>query len=38
MEKVIQIHQILKVCFFKSLDFYDKFQQVANDIEGFSFL
>jgi hypothetical protein len=36
MEKKIQICQILNIIFFKSQDFYDKFQQVANDIEGFS--
>ncbi len=37
MEKIIQIRQILKFIFLKSPDFYDKFQQVANNIEGFSF-
>ncbi len=35
MEKMTQIHQILNFFFpfFKSPDFYDKFQQVAKNIE-----
>jgi hypothetical protein len=37
MEKIIQIRQILKIIFCKLSNFYDKFQQVANNIEGFSF-
>jgi len=37
MEKMTQIRQILKIVFFKSPDFYDKFQQVTKNIEGLGF-
>ncbi len=33
MGKMTQIRQILILIFFKSLDFYDKFQYVAKNIE-----
>ncbi len=29
-----EIRQILRIVFFESPDFYDKFQQVAKNIEG----
>ncbi len=35
MEKMTQIRQISKKKNSKSLDFIDKFQQVAKNIEGF---
>jgi hypothetical protein len=38
MEKMAQIHQISKVFFSKSPDFYDKFQKVAKNTEGLCFL
>ncbi len=38
MENVAQICQILKTKDSESSDFYDKFQQVAKNIEGFCFL
>ncbi len=37
MKKMIQICQIWKEFFFKSQNFYDKFQQVAKNIEGQDF-
>jgi len=38
MEKMAQIRQILKILFLKSPDFYDKFEQVVNNIEEFRLL
>jgi hypothetical protein len=37
MDKITQILHISKIFFSESPDFYDKFQQVVMNIEGFCF-